>query len=222
MAMTSVITLRSLLPNVFRGMEASPAIRDSRIWEEAEVHFERGCRLCIQAESGSGKSSLLSFIYGNRSDYKGNILFDKEDIRTFSVERWCEVRTRSVALLPQEMRLFPELSVWRNIELKNQRTAHKTHSEIAALLERFGLADKRDVCVGQLSIGQQQRVALIRAVCQPFDFLFLDEPVSHLDERNNRIAATIVQEEAARQGAGIIATSVGQRLLLDDATTIAL
>ena len=74
----------------------------------------------------------------------------------------------------------------------------------------------------RLSVGQQQRVAAIRAVCQPFDFLMLDEPVSHLDDQRNRTVAEIFDEEARTQGAGIITTSVGHRLLLDGLKTIKL
>jgi ABC-type lipoprotein export system ATPase subunit len=66
-----------------------------------------------------------------------------------------------------------------------------------------------------LSFGQQQRVALIRALCPPFDFIFLDEPVSHLDDENGRIIASILAEEAEKQGAGIVVTSIGKHLELD-------
>ena len=73
-----------------------------------------------------------------------------------------------------------------------------------------------------MSIGQQQRLAIIRALCMPFDFIMLDEPVSHLDSTNNRIAAEIIAEEAARLGAGVISTSVGNPLLLHSAVNIKL
>lgn len=211
------IAIRNLLPNVFRGMEGSARIKASAIWSVPEFTFRRGCRLCVRAESGGGKSSLLSFIFGNRRDYQGDILFDGESARGLSVEQWCDIRTTKIALLPQEMRLFPELSVAQNINLKNNRTGHKAASEIETMLQRLGIADKRDTQVGSLSIGQQQRVAAARALCQPFSFIFLDEPVSHLDETNNRIVAEMVAEEAERQGAGVIATSVGNHLLLPGA-----
>ena len=220
--MTETIEVRSLLPKVFSGMEDTEKIRSSQIWGEQSFVIRRGCRICIQAESGSGKSSLLSFIFGLRNDYNGEILFDGTDIRTISVPQWCDIRTSTISLLPQDMGLFPELTVAQNIELKNNRTGHKSGVQIEELLERLGIAGKRDVAVGKLSIGQMQRVALVRAVCQPFDFIFLDEPVSHLDARNNRIVADIVGEEADRQGAGIIATSVGNHLLLDNAQFISL
>lgn len=216
------ITLRNLLPLVFRGMENTETIRTSRIWEVPSFTISRGCRMCVQAESGSGKSSLLSFIYGNRSDYSGTILFDSTDIRTLGATAWSRIRTRSIALLPQEMRLFPRLTAMENICLKNDLTGYKTKAEIEALLDRLGISDKKDVPVERLSVGQQQRVAIVRTVCQPFDFIFLDEPVSHLDSRNNLIAARIIEEEASRLGAGIVSTSVGNNLLLDNSEFVAL
>lgn len=216
------ITLKGLLPLVFMEMRNSSRICSSQIWEEPSLVFHKGCRLCIHAESGCGKSSLLSFIYGNRSDYKGEILFDGVDIRRFSVEDWCELRTKNISLLPQEMRLFPELTVAQNIALKNSRTKSKSPEQIDEYLNRLSLSDKKNIPVGKLSIGQQQRVALIRSLCQPFDFLFLDEPVSHLDEKNNKIIAEMVEEEAFRQGAGVVATSVGNHLLLKEAEYISL
>ena len=173
-------------------------------------------------ESGSGKSSLLNFIFGNRTDYRGDIFFDEVNVRSFGVERWCEIRTGGISLLPQDMGLFPELTVAQNIDLKNNRTGHKSHGQIMQLLERVGIAGKYDVPVGKLSIGQMQRVALVRAVCQPFDLIFLDEPVSHLDARNNKTVAEIITEEADRQGAGIIATSVGNHLMLEQANFVSL
>lgn len=220
--MLETITLESLLPVVFSGMETTGKIRSSQLWRASSFVLRRGCRLCIQAESGSGKSSLLSFLFGIRSDYCGHILFDGVEVSTLSVEQWCELRTRTLSLLPQDMGLFAELTVAQNIDLKNNRTHHKSAAEIKDLLCRVGLAEKHDAPVGKLSIGQQQRVAFVRSVCQPFDFIFLDEPVSHLDERNNRILAAIVDEEARRQGAGVVATSVGNHLLLDNARFVSL
>lgn len=216
------ITLRSLLPFVFRGMEDTLKIRTSQIWAKDSFVFNRGCKYCIHTESGGGKSSLLSFVYGDRMDYQGSVFFDNTDVKSLNIQQWCEIRTRHIALLPQEMCLFPELTVMQNIELKNRRTGHKKVSEIEEYLDCLGIIDKKNVEVSSLSIGQRQRVAVIRAICQPFDFIFLDEPVSHLDEKNNAIVASVIEGEAARQGAGIITTSVGNHLLLNNANFISL
>lgn len=209
------ITLRDALPSVFRG----EAKRGSDVWLSS-LTLRRGERYLISAESGTGKSSLCAYIFGARTDYEGVFFFNDTDIRTLSIADWQVIRRTSIAYLPQDLGLFPELTAWENIKLKNDLTRHFTGEKLKELLERFGIADRRDFPAGKMSVGQQQRVAIIRALCQPFDFILLDEPVSHLDENNNRLAASVIEEEASRQGAAVIATSVGNHLLLSDAKTL--
>lgn len=204
------IELRGTLPRVF----VSEKIPPSDIWQ-SDLIFSRGNFYLVEAASGGGKSSMCAYIFGSRSDYEGEILFDGENIRSFSIPRWQELRRRHLAYLPQELSLFPELTAWENIQLKNRLTGYASDKMIMHWLERLGIASRRDYAAGRMSIGQQQRVAIIRSICQPFDFIMLDEPVSHLDEENNRIAAELITEEAARQGAGIISTSVGNHILLE-------
>ena len=219
--MSEPISLAGLLPKVFEGCEQEPPVCTSEVWLK-DVELLRGRRYLISAESGTGKSSLCSFIYGNRTDYNGKIFFDGRDTRGLGIDERCDFRRRSLSLLPQEMRLFPELSVMENIRLKNDLTGFRSDREIFDLLDELEIAGKADSKAAFLSIGQQQRVAIVRALCQPFDFLILDEPVSHLDARNNAAAATMVQREADRQGAAIVATSVGNHLKLTDYTLIRL
>lgn len=204
------IELINTLPKVFDGRDPVP----SQVWQ-CDLTLERGRHYLIVAESGTGKSSLCAYLYGYRVDYSGTMRFDGRDIRSLSVAEWCQVRQRHIAYLPQEMRLFPELTALENVQLKNRLTGHKTDREILDWFEALGIPDKVHSPVSKLSIGQQQRVAIIRTLCQPADFILLDEPVSHLDDANNHIVADMVQAEAARQGAGIIATSVGNHLQLD-------
>lgn len=186
----------------------------SEVWLQ-NITLERGKRYLISAESGTGKSSMCSYIYGYRQDYSGVIAFDGKDIHSFSVDQWCDIRQRHIAYLPQDMRLFGELTAMENVELKNRLTGFKSNEEIRRLFEIMGIADKQDSLASKLSIGQQQRVAIIRTLCQPCDFILLDEPVSHLDEDNNRIVAELIAQETARQGAGVIATSVGNHLKME-------
>ena len=81
------IVLLNTLPAVFAGREEDR----SEVWLR-NVEFERGKHYLISAESGTGKSSLCSYIYGYRIDYSGVMQFDGTDIRTLSVEQWCDVR----------------------------------------------------------------------------------------------------------------------------------
>lgn len=205
------IHLSGMLPRVF----LSESIPDSDVWR-GEVTFERGRFYLVEAASGGGKSSLCSYIFGARGDYEGSLMFDGTDASTLGMGQWQELRRRNIAYLPQELALFPELTALQNIEMKNSLTGWKTGEEIDGWLLMLGIWQRKDYPVGKMSIGQQQRVGIIRALCQPFDFILLDEPVSHLDGDNNRIAATMITEEARRQGAGIISTSVGNPLLIDE------
>lgn len=216
--MISTIRLRGVLPEVFAGERRGGASSDE-VWL-GDVTFERGGLYLVEATSGAGKSSLCSFLYGSRGDYAGTIEFDGRDVRRLSIADWCRVRREDIALLPQEMRLFPELTAMENILVKNRLTGFKTGAEIRRMLDRLGILHKADALVGRMSIGQQQRVALVRTLCQPCSFMLLDEPVSHLDADNNAIAAALVAEEAARQGAAIIATSVGNRVSLPFTNTL--
>ena len=210
------IALNNTLPRVFAGHDGI----HSDVWQQ-DIKLESGKRYLISAESGTGKSSMCSYIYGYRQDYSGTITFDGQDIRLLTVAQWCDIRQRHIAYLPQDMRLFGELTAMENVELKNRLTGFKSREEIIKLFEAMGIADKVDSLASKLSIGQQQRVAIIRALCQPCDFILLDEPVSHLDDENNHIVARLIIEEAQRQGAGVIATSVGNHLKID-ATVIKL
>lgn len=203
------IQLIHTLPNVFQGR--TDIVSD--IWNQ-EVTFEKGKLYLVEANSGTGKSSLCSYIYGYRHDYQGQILFDGEDIRKYGVSKWTDIRKKHFALLWQELRMFPELTAWENVDIKNKLTGYQEKKQILDWFEMLGITDKLDAKMGRMSFGQQQRVALIRSLCQPFDFLFVDEPISHLDDTNAEIMGRIMTAEAKKQGAGIIATSIGKHIEL--------
>ncbi|MGX8695975.1 MAG: ATP-binding cassette domain-containing protein, partial [Prevotella sp.] len=180
------VTFRNVLPNVF-GTETL----SSDIWQKGVV-FERGRYYLIEADSGKGKSTFCSYVLGYRHDYTGELLFDGKNARTYGVDEWTKLRQRHVSCLFQELRLFPELTAFENVEIKNKLTRCKSRSQIEEWFERLGIADKLHVDVGRMSFGQQQRVALMRALVQPFDFLLADEPVSHLDDRNGQEMARLI------------------------------
>lgn len=204
------ITLQQTLPAVFADKDRIV----SDVWHQ-QLELVKGEKVLIEAASGTGKSSLCSFVYGYRNDYQGIICFDGKNIRSMNVSDWVEIRKTSLSMLFQELRLFPELTSWENVQIKNSLTGFKSKKEIKQWFEALGIAEKWNTPLGMLSFGQQQRVAMIRALCQPFDFIFLDEPVSHLDEGNGRIMASLLTEEVERQGAGVVVTSIGKHLELD-------
>ena len=203
------IQLLHTLPNVFSERTGL----QSDVWQQT-VQLEKGKVYLVEANSGTGKSSLCSFVYGYRTDYSGDILFDDENIRNFSVKRWIDIRQNHLSLLWQELRLFPELTSMENVLIKNRLTDFQERQQIDYWFDCLGIDDKKDSLIGRMSFGQQQRVAMIRALCQPFDFIFIDEPISHLDDTNSQIMADILMDEVRRQGAAVITTSIGKHLPL--------
>lgn len=204
------IKFSKVIPEIF-------LLRDdlhSDIWEQ-DVTFEKGGLYLLEANSGKGKSTFCSYILGYRNDYNGQVLFDGADTRSLKVADWVGIRTRHLSYLFQELRLFPELTAFENVEIKNKLTGFKTRKQIIEWFDMLGIGDKVDAKIGHMSFGQQQRVAMLRALVQPFDFILADEPISHLDDTNSNIMGELMMSEAKAQGAGVIVTSIGKHMDLD-------
>lgn len=211
------IRLNNLVPHVF----AQSGDLGSAVWQR-DVTFHKGHLYLVEAESGKGKSTFCSYLLGYRHDYSGELYFDDRLANRLRVADWVAIRQTHVSHLFQELRLFPELTAMENVEIKNKLTGFKSPKEIENWFERLGIADKRDSKIGLMSFGQQQRVALIRALAQPFDFILADEPISHLDDNNSKVMGELLMEEARKQGAGVIITSIGKHMALDYDKTLSL
>lgn len=211
------IRLQGVVPEIF----AQRNDITSDIWLTDAV-LERGKTYLIEAASGTGKSSLCSYLYGQRGDYRGLISFDGEDVKNYNTNHWYDIRQNNISILFQDLRLFGELTALENVEIKNRITKHRTLKQIEEWFEELGISDKLNARIDRMSYGQQQRVALVRALCQPYDFLFLDEPISHLDDRNSDIMRDIILREASTSGAAVVATSIGKHMNIDYDKTLRL
>ena len=205
------IRFSSVVPQVFSSITNQ---LESDIWN-TEAVFQKGHLYLVEADSGKGKSTFCSYVVGYRRDYSGHVIFDETDTMSFTVKDWVNVRQRHISHLFQELRLFPELTALENVEIKNAITGFKSREEIIEWFDMLGIGDKLNAKIGRMSFGQQQRVAMIRALVQPFDFILVDEPISHLDDTNSDIMAKIMMTEAKAQGAGVIVTSIGKRMNLN-------
>ncbi len=183
-------------------------ISGSDIYLQNQIIFEKRKKYLLKANSGHGKSSILNFIYDCNKNYTGKIIFEgNEDDSIISV------RIKKLSYVFQDFKLFPKLTLWENIKIKNNLTNFKTDQEILNLIDKLGLSEKKDQLVETLSLGQKQRTAIIRSLCQPFDFLLLDEPFSHLDANNIEILTTIINQELTNQQAGFIMTTLNNEYL---------
>ena len=212
------IVLHNVKPKYMSESEVS----DSDIYMKPQVVFEAGKKYMVCARSGHGKTSLLNFIYGVSSLFDGEIelRLDKETVllsggRPIGERKLQLLRKNQLSYLFQELCLFPELTAIENVELKNGLTGHKSGSEMESMLDSLLPAGKKSQPVGTLSLGQRQRVAAVRALCQPFGFLMLDEPFSHIDRQNSELLAEMVMKEVEGNGAGLIVTALDAIDLFD-------
>ena len=193
------IQLQQVLPEYF---EKSRSER-SEVWGK-DLQFNKGEYIKIVAPSGSGKSSLMHFLYGLRKEYNGHIIIGGKNTKQCGAEEFATLRKDVLSIVFQDLRLFPEQTVRQNIELKRQLNPFHPPEKIDEMAERLGIKNKLESRSRICSYGEQQRVAIIRALMQPFDFLLLDEPFSHLDEKNSQKAMDLMLEEAKARHAAII------------------
>jgi ABC-type lipoprotein export system ATPase subunit len=178
-------------------------VADSQLWNKT-VELKKGENIHIIAPSGSGKTSLIHFLYGLRKDYNGRILYDSNDIKNFDAEKFATWRQQHISIVFQDLRLFTEQTVLQNLEIKRLLFPFHTENNITAMAKRLGIESKLNKLCKTCSYGEQQRIAIIRALQQPFDFLLLDEPFSHLDDCNRIKAMDLMEEESTKRNATII------------------
>ena len=179
------------------------------IWEK-HCLFLQGQRYKILAPSGKGKSTFIHYIYGLRDDYAGEVRFNDQVTKMMSADEWAELRQAQISIVYQDLRLFLNLTALQNLTVKSALYKDVPEEKILSMADRVqvkGLLHKK---CSTLSYGERQRVAIIRGLLQPFSWLLLDEPFSHLDKVNVSAAAAMIDEEVARRNAGLVVTSLGE------------
>ena len=197
------ITLRTVCPSFLAGT-------GSQVWGR-DIGFPSTTLVNVAAPSGTGKTSFMSILYGLLTDYTGSLLFDGKDAMSLSRREWAQLRQHNLSLMFQDLRLFDQLTCLDNVLLKANQ-AKSVDSANAAFIEtafeRLGMTSRLQAQAGSCSQGERQRVAFIRALVQPYDWILLDEPFSHLDEACITAMRDLLLEACDRNHAGMIVTSL--------------
>tara|TARA_B100000768_G_C11233395_1_gene356129 strand:+ start:413 stop:1051 length:639 start_codon:yes stop_codon:yes gene_type:complete len=197
--------LNILLKNIAPNFLIRSFLSSGEIWG-LNIEFNHGDFIQVKAPSGAGKSTLMGILYGIRKDFKGDLCFDGSIVT--SQINWSKLRTNKISIVFQELELLKDLTVFDNIQLKNQLTRFKTDEEIIIMLKSLNILNLKDKRVGLLSRGEKQRVAIIRALTMPFKWLLLDEPFSALDNLNTTHAIELIKGELLKQKASLILTNL--------------
>jgi len=157
--------------------------KDLHVLNDINLHVNQGEVLVVCGPSGSGKSTLIRTINKLEPINEGTLIVDGMDLSDSKAD--INKLRAEIGFVFQQFNLYPHLSVMRNITLApiKIRKIGKSEAEgqATALLERVGLAEKRDAYPTQLSGGQQQRVAIARALAMKPRIMLFDEPTSALD-----------------------------------------
>ena len=180
----------------------------TQIWNN-NLSFEEGKKYKVFAPSGKGKSTFIHIIYGLRFDYTGEAKLDNVNVSSIPKDQLAEIRQKDFSIVFQDLRLFLDLSAMENIHVKSVLYEEDPTEKILKLTEALGVKHLLDKKARTLSYGERQRIAIIRALVQPFKWLLLDEPFSHLDKENIRKASQLITEEVNKRNAGLIVTSLG-------------
>jgi putative ABC transport system ATP-binding protein len=194
---------------------------NSSVWNQ-DVSFSDSERVIIDAQSGKGKSTFIQTLYGIRQDYRGDISFNGKGIRDHSKNELAELRQHKLSIVFQDLRLFHDLTARDNILVKTVHGTAPHNLSVEDVAERLHIRPLLDRKAGLLSYGERQRVATIRSLMQPFEWILLDEPFSHLDEENTLASYALIKEIADLNNAGIIITTLGKDPFIEFERTLKL
>jgi len=179
-----------------------------------DLDIPRGEFAAVMGPSGSGKSTLLGLLAGLDTPTAGTIFLDGQEITGLKEDELALVRGRKIGFVFQSYHLIPTLTAEENVVLPMELggNGHGGAARARELLERVGLADRRDHYPVQLSGGEQQRVALARAFMARPPILLADEPTGNLDSENGRVVLDLLLALNRQEGTTLVLVTHDQEL----------
>ena len=168
------------------------------------LEFKSNKKILLTGPSGTGKTTFISALYGLTNKYEGRILFSNKSIKKLTRNSWVNIRKNKLSIIFQDLKLFAGLTGYENIIIKNRLTNYKSSKQINSILTTLGIQRIAGKQISKMSFGEKQRFSIARAFMQPFSWLILDEPFSHLDKKNRDLACTLIEKECKERDAGII------------------
>jgi len=195
------IRLQQLLPHPLKNRKLPEQFG---IWKN-DCLFHQAEWIKIQAPSGTGKTSFQHILYGIRQDYEGSLWYNQVNLKDMDDDALAILRQEHISIVFQDLKLFGNLTARENIELKRLLSpGFRTAESVLEMANLLGIEAILDQPAAICSYGEQQRIAIIRSLMQPFEWLIMDEPFSHLDDANIQKAASLIAGECKARGAGLI------------------
>ena len=148
------------------------------------LHVSKGEKVFLCGPSGAGKTTLMYTLAGLEEPQQGRVFVDDEDIYALNTRQRAVFRNRMMGFIFQNYMLMPELTALENASLATAISGKEATDRVLSLMDRVGLSHRLNHLPNELSGGEQQRVAIVRALVHDPSIIFADEPTGNLDSRN--------------------------------------
>ena len=204
----SLLKIRQLI----KSYKAPEGVRHT-VLEVPEFSLEAGQQLALRGASGTGKTTFLNCIAGILRPDAGDIELAGQNIAIASESQRDELRAQHIGYIFQTSNLLQGYTCLENVLLGMSFSGPANTQQATALLNRVGLADRMDYRPGELSVGQQQRVAVARALANQPNLVLADEPTGNLDPQNAQEALQLIREVCRENTAALLLVSHDQAVL---------
>jgi putative ABC transport system ATP-binding protein len=184
--------------------------------DNVSLSITQGEFTAIVGPSGSGKTTILNLIGGLDDATSGNVLIDGQDISRLTEKQMTEFRLNNIGFIFQAYNLIPVLTAHENVSFVMDlqgRKKDETDKRVAELLEAVGLSDRMDSRPAKLSGGEQQRVAVARALASKPKFILADEPTANLDSRSAENLLNMMEKLNEQEGITFVFSTHDPRIM---------
>ena len=184
--------------------------------EFPDIYCDASGKLLILGDSGSGKTTLLHLLSGMLQAKSGTITIAGKSLERMTDRQLDQLRGEEIGIVFQQAHFVQSLTVAENLRLPAFLTGNKVDAALDAriieLLERLGVGHKANSLPSNLSVGEQQRASIARALVHKPSIVFADEPTSALDDKSTESVISLLEEEVANAGASLIVVTHDSRL----------
>jgi putative ABC transport system ATP-binding protein len=202
----------------FRNLSKSyrEAERDHLVLENVNAEINEGEFVVLVGKSGCGKSSLLNLISGIDAPSSGDIFVNNESLTDMNEEKRTLFRRRNIGIVFQSFNLIPTLTVTDNLLLPLELTKQldeESRSRAKDLLEQLGMTQRADYYPDKLSTGEQQRIAIARALIHQPSIILADEPTGNLDQETGKEVLALLDQLVRQAGKTMVMVTHSQEVI---------